>query len=121
MLVSEAEGRLYRRDLRVLNVCSGSGTAIAIISNGRLLTSISRLLTARRALGVGARRRRTHLSGRRAAQSRGIPVAHIEGASIGDARGAADQVRNERYRVVMSEVDLLCDLDRIIDIDAEGT
>ena len=48
-----------------------------------------------------------------------IPFADIEGAAIGDAESAADRVCCQGYRVRRSDVDLLRDLDRIVDLDAE--
>lgn len=50
---------------------------------------------------------------------RGYPRADIEGAAVGDAVSAADHVRNRRDRVNGSDVDLLGDLDRVVDLDAK--
>jgi hypothetical protein len=51
--------------------------------------------------------------------NRVIPIADIEGAAVGDAVSAADHVRNRRDRANGSDVDLLRDLDRVVDLDAE--
>lgn len=48
-----------------------------------------------------------------------LPLADIEGAAIGDARRAADHVCYRGCRVKRSDIDLLRDLDRIIDLNAE--
>jgi hypothetical protein len=48
-----------------------------------------------------------------------IPIAAIEDTAIGDAKRAADCVRSERYSVDASDVDLLSDLDRVVDLYAE--
>jgi hypothetical protein len=50
---------------------------------------------------------------------RKIPEAVIGITAIGGARGAADHVSSRRYRVRGLDVDLLSDLDRIADSDAE--
>jgi hypothetical protein len=44
-----------------------------------------------------------------------ILKAAIERAKVRDAKGAADRVGCQRYRVARSDVDLLRDLDRIVD------
>jgi len=53
------------------------------------------------------------------AHERNIPIADIKGAAVGDAASAAYHVRNLRDHVNGSDVDLLRDLDRIINLDAE--
>lgn len=58
-------------------------------------------------------------SGRCAAQRSSIPIAAIVGAEIGDANGAADRVCYQGYRVTKSDLDFLCYLDGIIDLDPE--
>jgi hypothetical protein len=50
---------------------------------------------------------------------RDILIAAIRDRAVGDAKSAADRVRSQGYRVRRSDVDLLSDLDRIVDLDAE--
>jgi hypothetical protein len=45
--------------------------------------------------------------------------AVIGTTEVGDSVSAADHVRNRRDRVTGSDVDLLRDLDRVVDLDAE--
>lgn len=47
------------------------------------------------------------------------PQGDIERHAIGYAKGAADSVRSQGYRVEASDVDSLENLDRIIDLDAQ--
>lgn len=54
-----------------------------------------------------------------ATQNHSIPIAVISTAAVGDAGSAASRVRCRRYRVSGSDIDLLSDLDRIFDFDAE--
>ena len=39
---------------------------------------------------------------------------------IGDAQVAVDRVRSQGGRVEVSDVDLLCDFDRVVDLDAKA-
>ena len=48
-----------------------------------------------------------------------IPLAEVERPAIGDAKSAADRVRYRRDRVTGSDLDLLHNLDRIVDLDAK--
>lgn len=48
-----------------------------------------------------------------------IPKAAILSVSVGDASCVAGHVRNVRYRVRGSNVDLLSNFDRIVDLNAE--
>lgn len=53
------------------------------------------------------------------APSRKIPEAVIGTTEVGDVVSAADRVCFQGYRVIGSYFDFLCDLDRIVDFDAE--
>ena len=48
-----------------------------------------------------------------------IPRGDIERHAIGDAKGAADSVRSQGYRVEASDVDSFENLDRITELDAQ--
>jgi len=78
----------------------------AVIAANILMTQLTRVLRP-----VSLQRER--------ARGRSIPKAAVGLIVIGGTRSAADHVRSQGHRVKGLDVDLLCDLDRIIDLDAE--
>jgi hypothetical protein len=66
-----------------------------------------------------AKNRRERPIVRCAAQGDVNPEAVIGISGLGGTRSAADRVRCQWDRVRGSDVDLLCDFDRVIDLDAK--
>ncbi len=48
-----------------------------------------------------------------------VSIAAVAFCSIGDAGSTADHVRYQRYSVSRLNIDLLRDLDRVVDLDAD--